>query len=427
MIDRNSERVFGGAQASAFVLGTVVGTGIYLKPGLVVGLLQHPWQVYLVWLLGGLFATAGALVYTELARNWPENGGPFLYLRETYGPWAASLLLAADIFLARPAAVGALASGLGLVWGLPPGPGLGLALFIVLALSGVQVLGARAQGWSQTVLTIFQFLPLLAILVLAPVVAVDPPQPWKAPPVEAQWAAAFLAVLWAYDGWYNITILAGEVQAPGRTLRRSLFGGMALVTTLYLLLNWVLCSLVERERLVEEPIGFLLLFENWELSWLGIVTQVSLSLALLATLNGTLACGARMIVAGASRGLLSVSVGSDPTGVRPTLSFTLWCLGVLLLFAGLSLERNLFDSLTEFTAVVVAMLSALTVTCIFHPAQFRQRPSSGALLAATGYLAVSSVLLVLLVLESNRLALGGVVTVGLLGTFLSLRSRGDES
>ena len=416
-------RVYGPVPAAAFVVGTVVGTGIYLKPGLVAALLTEPWQVYLVWFLGGAFATAGALVYTHLAANWPENGGPFVYLRAVYGPWAASLLLAADVFLARPAAVGALASGLGLIWGLPPGPGLALALVTVSGLSLIQLLGRRFQGWSQTAFTIFQLLPLSAIVVTAPFHESSGQSGWTGEALSPQWAAAFLAVLWAYDGWYNITILAGEVRSPQKTLRGSLFGGMALITSLYLLLNWVLLENVPRERLIDEPIGFLLLLQDWKLGWLGTATQLALSAALLATLNGTLACGARMIVAGASRGLLNRAVGSEPTAPRPTLCFALWCIGLLALFGGLDLRKNLFDSLTEFTAVIVAALSALTVSCLFHGQKFQQKPGPGPKLAGVFYLTITVVLLVLLVKEANWVGLAGVVTVGLLGTFLWARRR----
>ena len=413
-------RVYGPVPAAAFVVGTVVGTGIYLKPGLVAALLTEPWQVYLVWFLGGAFATAGALVYTHLAANWPENGGPFVYLRAVYGPWAASLLLAADVFLARPAAVGALASGLGLIWGLPPGPGLALALVTVSGLSLIQLLGRRFQGWSQTAFTIFQLLPLSAIVVTAPFHESSGQSGWTGEALSPQWAAAFLAVLWAYDGWYNITILAGEVRSPQKTLRGSLFGGMALITSLYLLLNWVLLENVPRERLIDEPIGFLLLLQDWKLGWLGTATQLALSAALLATLNGTLACGARMIVAGASRGLLNRAVGSEPTAPRPTLCFALWCIGLLALFGGLDLRKNLFDSLTEFTAVIVAALSALTVSCLFHGQKFQQKPGPGPKLAGVFYLTIT---VVLLVKEANWVGLAGVVTVGLLGTFLWARRR----
>lgn len=421
MPDYIPERVFGIVPSTSFVVGTVVGTGIYLKPAVVASLLSQPWQIYLIWLLGGVFATAGATVYIELARNWPSNGGPFLYLRSTYGPWAASLLLAADIFLARPAAVGALASGLGLVWGLPYALGLVLAVTVVVGLSVVQLLGARIQGWSQTVLTLLQLLPLLAVLCFFAVDGRGSQPEWPVLTNGARWGSAFLAVLWAYDGWYNITILGGEVERPGKTLRWALVGGMVFVTGLYLMLNSLLCHQLGYERLTGESIGILALLSDWNLSWLQTATQFALTLAMLATLNGTLACGARMIVAGAREGLLCAAVAVDPTAPRPTVSFTLWCVGLLLLFSGLPLERNLFDSLTEFTAVVVAILSTLTVTCVFHGKLFAQVPSRWVLTAAGCYLLIASGLLGLLISESHWLALAGVVTVSLVGTFLWFR------
>ena len=154
---------------------------------------------------------------------------------------------------------------------------------------------------------------------------------------------------------------------------------------------------------------------------LGAATQLALSAALLATLNGTLACGARMIVAGASDGLLNQGVGKEPTALRPTLCFALWCIGLLALFGGLDLQKNLFDSLTEFTAVIVAALSALTVSCLFHCRQFENEPGLAARSAGVFYLAVTVVLLMLLVKEANWMGLAGVGTVGLLGTFLWVR------
>lgn len=423
MPEQFDERVFGIVPSTSFVVGTVVGTGIYLKPGVIAGLVADPWQVYLVWLLGGVFATTGAMVYIRLARNWPRNGGPFVYLKETYGSWAASLLLAADIFLARPAAVGALATGLGLVWGLPGQKGVALAALTVAGLSVVQLLGARVQGWSQAVLTVLQLLPLLAIVFFAGWMGASAQEAsWSVSDGQVHWGAAFLAVLWAYDGWYNITILGGEVSSPERTLRFALLGGMGFVTGLYVLLNVLLCVQIGKERLAaEEGIGLLLLLEEWDLAWLGSLTQLALSLAILATLNGTLACGARMVVAGAVDGLLSGSLRVHPTKAGPTLSFALWCLGLLFLFAGLPGESHLFDRLTEFTAVIVAVLSALTITCVYHGRLFAERPSTLVLAAATSYLLVTLGLLYFLFLESHVPGLAGVAGVALTGTFLWVR------
>ena len=128
-----------------------------------------------------------------------------------------------------------------------------------------------------------------------------------------------------------------------------------------------------------------------------------------------------MIVAGASEGLLNPGVGREPTALRPTLSFAIWCIGLLALFGGLDLQKNLFDSLTEFTAVIVAALSALTVSCLFHRSEFKQEPGLAPRLAGVFYLGVTVLLLVLLVKEANWMGLAGVGTVGLLGTFLWAR------
>lgn len=421
MNDVVDKRSFGQIASLAFVVGTVVGTGIYVKPGLVASLLASPAQVLMVWGLGGLFATSGAWTYSHLARNWPQNGGPYYYLKSVYGQWAASLLLAADIFLARPAAVGALATGIGLVWGVPFYTGLVIAFCCIGLLTAVQLLGARVQGQGQVLLTALQMVPLFAVLLV-----------WSAnssvdqvllEPVEAKWGAAFLAVIWAYDGWYNITILGGEVKQPGRTFRFSLIGGMAGVTLLYLGLNFVLLDQLGQQGMRGEVVPFALLFQQWDLSWLGTAVKLSLSAALMATLNGTLVCGSRMIVAGAEDGLIHAPVGDDPSAPLPILAFTGWCYGLLFIFGGLPLETNLFDSMSEFTAVVVTLLSALTMTCIFHSKQFSKRVPLSARGAALFYLAIATILVAQIVSESNVLALVAVITVLILGSWLWLARR----
>lgn len=423
MSDKLGERAFGSQASTAFVVGTVVGTGIYLKPASVAKLLPETWQVLLLWLVVGLFATAGAVVYATLARNWPHTGGPYLYLEKTYGTWAASLLLAADILVARPAAVGALATGLGLVWGLTGEQNLILAITALLCLSGIQLRGAKFQGMSQIVLTLLQLLPLLAVLLLSLAWGKSLPLPDAEVSGTTEWATAFLAILWAYDGWYNITILGGEVREPGRTIGRALVGGMTLVILLYLSLNIVLYRGLSGEAIASSSVAFVTLLDSWGISGLGVFLQLALSFALLATLQGTLACGSRMIVAGVSHGLVGRAFGQEPTGVRPTLGFSFYCVGLLLLFAGLALERNLFDSLSELTAVVVTLLSALTVTCLFHASNFSFPVPRLSKMCGGFYLSVSLLLSVSLVNESHTLALAGSLTVLMLGSLLWVRRR----
>ena len=421
------ERVFGVGSSLAFVVGTVVGTGIYLKPSVLASLVARPSHLFFLWGLGGLFAGCGAAVYSALARNWPESGGAYIYLRETYGSWAASVLLAADVFLGRPAAVGALATGMGLVWGLDQVSTLKLALFLIVSLTALQLGGSRLQGRSQVVMTALQCVPLLAVLIVGFVSPSEADSVTSAGTDSTQWAAAFLAILWAYDGWYNITLMAGEVENPQETLPVALVGGMALVTLLYLALNWVLLNHLSPQLIQSSPVPFAALFEKWNLSWLGNALRLALSVALLATLNGTLACGSRVLVAASQDGLIPRGLGPDPTERAPTLCFALWCLGFLLLFGGLPLKLELFDSLTELTALIVVLLTCLTVTCVFHSRNFEEPVHLIFKACAILYMILNVGLAFFVVREGNFLALIGGLGVFGLGTAIWFNKRGHTS
>lgn len=416
MTDYKSERVFGGAASLAFVVGTVVGTGIYLKPGQVAALTSGYWQDLMIWLLAGLFVTCGALAYSRLAMAWPQSGGAYVYLSRHYGPWAASLLLAADLLIGRPAAVGALAYGLGLIWQLSPSGCLLAAVVAVLSLTVVQLLGARVQGAGQAVMTVVQLAPLLLVLALWPFHQAYTGSAPGLPSGGARWGAAFLAVLWAYDGWYNVTNLAGEVAEPERNIPRALIAGMMGVTALYVGLNAVLFHVLGRAALAQQSLPILTLFQLWNLQPLAAGLQFFLTVSLLTTLNGTLACGSRVMVAASADGVIRRDLGHEPTALAPTLAFTGWCLGFLLCAGGMPSESNLFDLLTELTGAVVLALSSLTTTCVFQLRGFGRPAPLGARIAAGAFLLGNLTLLGVLLAEFNRTAIFGVLAVGALGT-----------
>ena len=423
MSSEQQGRTLGQIPALAYVVGTVVGTGIYLKPALIAKLTSTPWQALLLWLVGGIFVSAGALVYSHLARAWPDLGGAYLYLHRVYGPWAAALLLAADIFLARPAAVGALATGLGLVWGLKALPSLLLAVLVLGTIVLLQLLGSRAQGRGQAVLTLLQTVPLVFIVLAGVGKGSSRSGFAEGASGQVEWATAFLAVLWAYDGWYNLTNLAGEVKDPERVFPRALVGGTALVTVLYLVLNGILFRQMPSSEIAAQPVPFLTLFQGWNLPQIGLLLQIALSVALLATLNGTMACGSRVLVAASQDGLIRRDLGTDATGFIPTISFGLWCVGFLALFGGMPLRLNLFDTLTELTSVVVVLLTSLTVTCLFHGDKLKRRVPIYVYAVALAYLSMNLGLAYLLVQEANRTALFGVGSVIVVGSLLWLVRR----
>lgn len=402
---------YGPWTALAFVVGTVVGTGIYLKPAQVARLAPEPWQNLTLWAAGGIFALCGALAYARLASVWPASGGAYVYLRNCYGERVGSALLASDVLLARPAAVGALATGLGLIWKLSPAGTVALAVSTLLILTLTQLMGRQTTGGLQVALTLAQMMPLAMVAGSGASLPPAIPEPASAQPVL--WASGFLAVIWAYDGWYNVTILGGQVERPEVNLRRALLGGVVLVTTVYVGLNALLLSRVPRAKILEQGVPFGILLDGWGLGILADLLRWGLSLALLSTLNGVLVCGPSMMAAG---GL--VPERDESASKWPALLFSAWCLGLLLLFAGLPSRFALFDQLSEYTAAVVAGFSGLTVSCVFRLPDLGYKVDWPTRAAAGLFLVIDGTLVVLLAWERPLLALGGALSVMVAGAAL---------
>ena len=213
-------------------------------------------------------------------------------------------------------------------------------------------------------------------------------------------------MLWAYDGGYNRTILGGEVSRPERTLRLALVGGVSLVTLYYVGINALLLGKISYQEITASGVPFLLLLKGWGLQDWAVGLKIALSLALLATLNGTLACGPSMLSAG---GLLrGEAEGQRRRGV---LLFAGWCATLLLIFFLLPSRFSLFHQMSEYTACVVAGLSGLTVSCLFHLPRLGHRVGWGTRAAALSFLALDLTLMGLLAYERPGLALGGAVSL----------------
>lgn len=409
-----SPRSYGLGSAFAFVVGTVVGTGIYLKPAQVARLAPEPWHNLALWAMGGVFALCGAIVYAKFASVWPASGGAYIYLGRCYGDRFASMLLATDVILARPAAVGALATGLGLVWGLSFTATLGLALIVLASLTLIQLKGREVTGGLQVGLTILKLLPLFFIA-LAGLSQPENPEVMlsQGPHGSTSWAGGLLAVLWAYDGWYNVTILGGEVQNPGVTLRRSLVGGVLTVSLIYLGLNALLLQKVSYDALTSEGVAFIYLLSGTAWEPLSNALRWFLSLAILATLNGVLACGPSMVTAGQLDGR-----GDLLHPRRGILIFSGWCFLMIGVFSLLPSQFVLFDRMSEYTAAVASALSGITVSGLFRLPSLGVRVDWLTRMAAAIFLGIDIFLVVMLVQERPGLALMGLLSVLVASTFV---------
>ena len=251
---------------TALVVGTVIGTGVFLKTAVMTQDLGVPALVLGAWVAAGLLSLAGALSYAELGAMLPEAGGEYVYLRRSYGETAAFLFGWQRFIVAGSASVASLGSGfaiflaaflpLNAVWARREvvllgqtidwqfGPRQVVAVGAILFLSVLNCFAVAFGGKVQSALTALK-IGGIAFVVLG-IFFFSGSADWshlRAPAGTAAWsgAAAFgtamLAALWAYDGWNNMPMAAGEVQDPGRNIPRALIGGMLVVMAIYCLAN----------------------------------------------------------------------------------------------------------------------------------------------------------------------------------------------
>jgi APA family basic amino acid/polyamine antiporter len=231
------------------VIGTVIGSGIWVVPGAVLRASGgDPGVALLVWLLGGVFSLLGALTFAELGGMLPEAGGSYVYVREAFGPLPA-FLLGWTLFLAI--GTGSIAT-LAVAFGnyaaelVPLGPAARrlLALGVIAAVTAVNVRGTRhaanVQNWS-TAIKVGAILVLsVAGFVLGDGLGQTGPRLFTTPlsgSLVSGAGVALLGVLWAYEGWQNVTYSAGEAVDPQRTFSRGIVIGTISLIAIYLIAN----------------------------------------------------------------------------------------------------------------------------------------------------------------------------------------------
>src|SRR5262249_41164419 len=256
-------RALGPFMATALVVGTVIGSGIFKKPQSIAENVPSFGLVAGVWVLGGLLALLGALALSEVGVLFPRSGGNYVFLREGFGRMFGFLYAWMEFWISRSASIAALAtifaeSFFNLLSPASVGGAVSEADFwfqrwltvgIILGLAFVNVLGVRWGGILQLFITLVKVGSLVGIAVL-PFVAwkfasaeADVPRPtvdnlfplWPAELSNGLLAgigSAMLGVLWAYHGWMNVTLVAEEVKKPQRNLPLSLLGGTLIVIAL---------------------------------------------------------------------------------------------------------------------------------------------------------------------------------------------------
>jgi len=255
-----------GSDTTLLVIGTVIGTGVFLKSAVMAQEVRSPGLVLAAWVAAGFLSLAGALTYAELGALLPHAGGEYVYLRQAYGDAPAFLFGWMRFSVAAAGGIAVLGVGfatflsavlpLTTVWVERTYRLLGqeihwqfgtkqlVAVGAIVFFSAINCVGVVFGGRVQSVLTLMKVLGIAAIVF--GVFLLSGTASWthlKTNSVSAQGAgissfgAAMLAALWAYDGWNAMPMIGGEVRNPQRNIPRALIGGMLAVMAIYCLAN----------------------------------------------------------------------------------------------------------------------------------------------------------------------------------------------
>jgi APA family basic amino acid/polyamine antiporter len=385
-------RDLGVSHAAAVVVGTIIGSGIFLVSAEMMQAVGSARLVYLAWVVGGLLSFFGALTYAELGAMKPQAGGEYIYVRDAYGPLPGFLYAWTWFVIAKPGTVATVTTGLVRILGTFPvfsffstnaisvpfavTWGQMVAIAATILISFLNYLGVKKAGEFQLVFTLLKIVIILGIVVICFAGAGDVAgHGWSnfagafagAKGGIAGFMAALVAALWAYDGWNDLNMVAGEVKRPEQSIPIALIAGVATVGALYMLVNagvqYVLPAnvIAASPRAASDAVALVM-----GRMGAGIVSA-GMAISMLVTLNGSIMSGARIPFAVARDGYFFRALAEvSPRFHTPSVALLVQAvLSIALLLLGGSF-RQLF-SLTIFAEWLFYMIAGSTIFV------FRQR------------------------------------------------------
>jgi APA family basic amino acid/polyamine antiporter len=307
----------GVLDASLIVVGSIVGSGIFLVSGVVAQGAPSRVAFLSMWVIGGGIALAGALSNGELGGMFPRSGGEYVYLREAYGPPVGFLSGWTSFCVGFPGSIAALAAGFGAT--VAPMLGLGgsavrnVGLLAIAALTGLNALGLSPAKWIQNVLSMTKLVAFGGLMALA-LVRHAAPAASAAPSLPATVesgavANALMAVFFAYSGWNAATYITGEMRDAQRTLGRALALGTGVCIVLYILVNGVYLHSMSLPELAaaKQPAREAAMALGGPAA--AAVLSPLMAICVLSSMQASVLVGPRIVEAMAADGVFFASVG----------------------------------------------------------------------------------------------------------------------
>ncbi len=261
----NLPRVLGFKDVIGILIGSVIGSGIFIVPAAVAGQVPSPVLMMGVWLVGGVLSFFGALAFSELGAAFPDAGGMYVYLRESYGSLIAflfgwSLFLVIDSGAIATLAVAFSANYLPYFFKMSPLETKIVALLFIAVHVVINYIGVRWGALVQNVLMVVKFGAILAVTLLVFIFASGNTANFVQPEIGplsggmvSSFGIALVASLWAYKGWESVTFSCGEIKNPEKNLPLGLLVGTLLVLFCYLITNMAYLYVAPTMEIAKSP------------------------------------------------------------------------------------------------------------------------------------------------------------------------------
>ena len=369
--------------AVAILIGTTIGSGIFRSPAGIANKLPGPLPLLGIWVVGGLFALCGALTLAEAASAFPKTGGVYVLIREGWGRLTAFLFGWSELVMIRAAALGAISTTFAeyfiRVWGHDPGVAPystyvhWIAAAAILLTAAFNYVGVRTAGTVQTVTTLAKVGGLLFIIVVSLALGLPKTGGHYTPAMPAGsfsisgFGLALVSVLWVYDGWADVSFVAGEVENPRRNLPRALIFGTSAIIVLYLLANLGYLAVLPVEeirtsKLVAADVADKLLGPVG----VGLVATIVM-ISTFGGLNGSMFTGPRVLFAMAHDGLLFRRMAT----VHPRYRTPSFSIAFVAVMAAIFVLAGTFEQLADAFVTAIVPFYAFAVAAIFP---LRKRP-----------------------------------------------------
>ncbi len=385
-------RVLGPVETTAILVGSVIGSGIFLVPNTIAAQVGSFGLIIAIWLVSGLLSLFGALSYAELGGMIPLAGGQYAYLREAYGKFPAFLFGWTEFLVIKAGSIAAVAVAFALYVGyfIPESfqpifhqtvtlnvgfhfaiEDIGVKLIAIICialLSVVNYLGVKLGAWVQNIFTFLKVAALAGLIVLTFIAGHSAPNAFK-PLLPDQFSfnllsafgVAMVAALWAYDGWNNTTYVAAEVREPQKNIPLALFVGTSLVVIIYLAANWAYAYVLPISAIA----GSTLVAADAMKTFLGPIGGAFISAAVMistfGTVNGMILSGPRVTYAMAQDKIFFKGMGT----VHPRFRTPHISVAVQGVWSALLTLSGRFDQLFTYVIFAAWIFYAMTTGGVF--------------------------------------------------------------